>query len=80
MTPPFDRVYSGNPLMVRLFAEVGIPVESPTMYERETYCGTAIRKLMLDGESWEHRVPPAVASVIREIGGVERLQQIAGSD
>ena len=34
MTPPFDRVYSGNPLMVRLFAEVGIPVESPTMYER----------------------------------------------
>lgn len=80
MIPPFDRVYSGNPLMVRLFAEVGIPVESPAMYERETHCGTAIRKLMLNGEPWEHRVPPAVASVIREIGGVERLQQIAGSD
>jgi nicotinamide-nucleotide adenylyltransferase len=80
MTPPFDRVFSNNTLVMRLFAESGHEVHCPDMYERQTHSGTAIRRLMLAGEPWEHLVPRAVAGVIREIDGVGRLRQIAQND
>ncbi|MDH7593490.1 MAG: nicotinamide-nucleotide adenylyltransferase [Methanomicrobiales archaeon] len=80
MTPPFEIVYSSNPLVVQLFSEAGWEVSSPDMYKRETHSGTAIRERMLRGEPWEHLVPRAVVEVIREIRGVERLIQIAKDD
>lgn len=80
MTPPFDRVFSSNPLVMRLFAESGHRVHSPDMYERQTHSGTAIRKRMLSGKPWRQLVPQAVVDVISEIDGVERLRQIAKSD
>jgi len=80
MTPPFDCVFSGNPLVARLFAESGTTVHCPAMYERQTYSGTAIRRLMLAGQPWEHLVPPAVIEIIREIDGVGRLRRIAEND
>jgi len=80
MTPPFDCVFSSNPLVMRLFAESANTVHCPEMYERETHSGTAIRQRMLSDEPWEHLVPQAVVRVIREIDGVERLRQIARSD
>jgi len=80
MTPPFDIVYSSNPLVVRLFGEAKIPVNSPSMYERATHSGTEIRRRMLSGEPWETLVPPKVVRVIREIDGVGRLREIARDD
>jgi nicotinamide-nucleotide adenylyltransferase len=80
MAPPFDICYSSNPLVVRLFKEAGVKVQSPAMYERDTLSGTAIRHRMLTGESWKNLVPPAVVQVIREIDGVSRLRQIAQDD
>lgn len=80
MTPPFDCVFSNNPLVMRLFAEAGHSVHCPDMYERQTHSGTAIRQRMLSGEPWEQLVPGAVVEVIREIDGVGRLRQIARSD
>jgi nicotinamide-nucleotide adenylyltransferase len=80
MTPPFDTVYSGNPLVVRLFEEEGVCVESPAMYERDSHSGTEIRRRILEGEEWESLVPTAVEQVIREIDGVERIRQIARND
>lgn len=80
MTPPFDTCYSSNPLVVRLFCEAGVEVQSPAMYKRDRHSGTEIRRRMLAGESWESLVPPAVVTVIREIDGVERLRQIARDD
>ncbi len=80
MAPPFGVVYTGNPLVRRLFEEAGVKVHSQAMYERDTHSGTEIRKRMLNGEEWEHLVPVAVAEVIREINGVERLMEITGSD
>lgn len=80
MTPPFERIYSSNPLVMRLFAEEGIMVESPAMYGRELYSGTEIRRRMLKGESWQNLVPEAVCEVIREIDGVERIREIARND
>jgi len=80
MTPPFDTCYSSNPLVVRLFREAGVAVQSPAMYERDRHSGTEIRRRMLCGESWEPLVPKAVVTVINEIDGVERLCQIARDD
>ena len=80
MTPPFDLCYSSNPLVVQLFNEAGIKVQSPAMYERETLSGTEIRKRMLNGEPWKNLVPPTVVQVLKEIDGVERLCQISQKD
>jgi nicotinamide-nucleotide adenylyltransferase len=80
MTPPFDCVFTSNPLVMRLFTEAGGSVHCPDMYERQTHSGTAIRQRMLSGEPWEQLVPKAVVEVIREIDGVGRLRQIARSD
>ena len=91
MTPPFDVVYTSNPLVIELFREAGIRVTSPPMYRRdrvtsppmyrrETLSGTAIRARMVAGEAWEECVPCEVADVIREIRGIERMQQIAKTD
>jgi nicotinamide-nucleotide adenylyltransferase len=80
MTPPFDLCYSSNPLVMQLFKEAGITVQSPAMYERETLSGTEIRRRMLSEEPWESLVPPSVVQVINEIDGVERLLQISQKD
>lgn len=80
MTPPFDLCYSSNPLVVRLFNEANVKVQSPAMYERETHSGTEIRRRMLKGEPWKSLVPPSVVQVIKEIDGVGRLRQIAQDD
>lgn len=80
IAPPFDCCYSSNPLVVRLFKEAGVEVQSPAMYERDRHSGTEIRRRMLTGESWEELVPSEVARVIREIDGVERLCQIVKDD
>jgi nicotinamide-nucleotide adenylyltransferase len=80
MTPPFDICYSSNPLVVRLFGEGGINVQSPAMYERETLSGTEIRRRMLTDEPWKSLVPPAVVQVLKEIDGTNRLRQIAQDD
>jgi nicotinamide-nucleotide adenylyltransferase len=80
MTPPFDLCYSSNPLVVRLFSESRIQVQSPSMYERDILSGTEIRNRMLSGSPWKNLVPPAVCEVLEEIDGVARLCQIAGDD
>jgi len=80
MAPPFDICYSSNPLVVQLFREAGVTVESPAMYERELLAGTEIRHRMLDGKPWENLVPPTVVQVIKEIDGTQRLRQIARDD
>jgi nicotinamide-nucleotide adenylyltransferase len=80
MTPPFDTCYSSNPLVVQLFKEAGVEVQSPAMYERELLSGTEIRRRMLAGEPWKELVPPAVERVLAEIEGTARLCQIACDD
>ncbi len=79
-TPPFSTVYSGNTLVKSLFKEVGVEVQSPPLFNREEYSGTEIRRRMVEGEDWESLVPPGVVEVIKEIGGVERIQGLSKSD
>jgi len=80
MVPPFDVVFSNNPLVIRLFKEAGFEVRTTIMYNREFLQGKEIRKMMINGGEWEKYVPKAVADVIKEINGVERLKEIARDD
>ena len=82
MSPKFDVVYSNNPLVIQLFTEAGIEVRRPPMHERNIYSGSAVRKLMIEGESgkWANYVPSSVAEVIAEIEGVCRIKRVAGND
>ncbi|NOZ82756.1 MAG: nicotinamide-nucleotide adenylyltransferase, partial [Euryarchaeota archaeon] len=63
LTPPFHRVYSGNPLVKRLFREAGKDVATPPLFNRREYSGSEIRRRMLAGEPWEELVPEAVVEV-----------------
>jgi nicotinamide-nucleotide adenylyltransferase len=80
MCPAFDVAYSNNPLVVRLFEEASVEVRSTELYDRGAYEGTEIRRRMRDGEDWRALVPDAVAAVIDEIDGVERIQQVTATD
>jgi len=79
LVPPFQVVYSNNPLTRRLFSEAGFEVRTSPMFNREAYSGTEIRRRMSAGDSWTHLVPKAVAEVVREIKGVERMRDLSSS-
>ena len=80
MVPPFDVVYTSNPLVIRLFTEAGFRVESPPMYQRQELSGTAIRQKMLEGGDWKQYVPEKAAAVIESVGGVARIRDISRTD
>lgn len=77
LTPPFEHVYSGNPLVQRLFIEKGYEVTVPPLFNRKIYSGTEVRRRMLAGEEWESLLPTSVVDVIKEIDGVSRIEHLA---
>jgi len=78
LTPRFDCVVSGNPLVVQLFREYGYCVIEPPMFDRSVYTATRVRRLMLEGRGWEELLPRSVADYVKRIGGVERLRRVTG--
>ncbi len=80
LLPPFDVAYSGNPLTQILLMENQIKVKPIEMIKRDIYSATVIRERMLKGEKWEDLVPQAVAKIIKEIKGVDRLKFLAKSE
>lgn len=82
MVPAFDVLYSGNDFVKHLALSQGrsIAVKSPRFAKRKEYNGTNIRRLMLAGGRWRQLVPPAVAMVIEQVNGIERMRVLAGSD
>lgn len=82
MAPPFDALYSGNDFVkhLALHEDSRLKVQSPRFAKKEEYNGTKIRRLMLTGSQWKHLVPRAVAKVIEQINGIERMKVLAGSD
>jgi len=77
LTPPFECVYSGNPLVQRLFIEAGNKVTEPPLFNRETYSGTEVRRRILTDEDWESLVPKSVINVIKEINGISRMKHLS---
>jgi nicotinamide-nucleotide adenylyltransferase len=82
MIPPFDVLYSGNDFVKYLTRsqDSSIVIEDPVFAEINECNGTNIRRLMQEGKPWEHLVPPAVAKVIQQVGGIVRINMLARSD
>jgi nicotinamide-nucleotide adenylyltransferase len=82
MVPPFVVLYSGNDFVRYLTRsqDSSIVIENPVFAEINEYNGTNIRRLMQEGKPWEHLVPPAVAKVIQQVGGIVRINMLARSD
>ena len=75
--PEFDRVYSGNTLVQKLFKTAGYGVVVPEMINREVWEGAAIRQAMTEGDEWETTVPPQIVDYIHDSNGIEKLQELA---
>ncbi len=80
LCPPFDVVYSNNPLIVRLFEEDGFEVRTGHLFERDRYSGTEVRERMLEGGDWRSLVPDEVEEVVDEVDGVQRIRDVAEDD
>jgi nicotinamide-nucleotide adenylyltransferase len=80
LTPGFNRVYTNNPLVTRLFKEKNYRVESMDMINRSNWSGTHIREKMIKNQDWRSDVPRAVADIIDEIDGISRIQDLAKTD
>lgn len=79
-TPKFDVAYANDPLTSRLMKEAGLKVKPCPFHKREFYSATEVRRRMLEGEDWEMLVPKSVASYIKKIDGVQRLQDLNKTD
>jgi nicotinamide-nucleotide adenylyltransferase len=73
LLPPFDRIYTNNPLTQLLFEHGGYPVEHPPLVDRRRLEGERIRAAIAAGRDWRSRVPPAVADYLGSIGAPARL-------
>lgn len=80
LTPTFDKVYTNNPLVRRLFIESGYPVMSMDLMNRDAWSGTHIREAMLNDLEWKKYVPKVVVDIIEEIDGIQRLKDLAITD
>jgi len=74
LLPPFDRVYTNNPLTRLLFERAGYLVESPPLFDRARYEGVRIREQLAEGGAWKDAVPLSVAAYLEEIGAPARLK------
>jgi len=79
-SPSFDVVVTRNPLVRELFEELGYKVVPQPLVNRDTYVGTKIRRLMVEGGNWEQYLTSSVASYIKEIRLVDRLKLTLGSE
>ena len=79
-TPRFEMVFTNEPLTRRLFKEAGFTVKPVPYYHRDLYSATEIRNRMLRGGGWEELLPESVAKYIKQINGINRLQDLSKSD
>ena len=75
--PPFDRVYTNNPLTELLFERAGYDVSRPTLLDRRRWEGAHVRTLLASGRGWRPLVPPAVARYLDAIEAPARLALLA---
>lgn len=80
--PPFEIIYSGNEFVAHLasVSDRSLTIRKPEFEKKDEYSGTNIRHLIASGGPWRNLVPSAVAKVIEEVGGVERISILQKSD
>lgn len=77
LVPKYDVVFSNDSFTLMLFRQRGVKTVEAPLVDRKEMQATEVRKKMAIGEEWENLVPAAVARIINEINGVERIKTIA---
>jgi nicotinamide-nucleotide adenylyltransferase len=77
LVPKYDVVFANDSFTLMLFRERGVKTVEAPLVDRNEMQATEVRKKMAMGEEWESLVPAAVARIIKEINGVERIKTIA---
>lgn len=77
LVPKYEVVFANDPFTLILFRERGVKTIEAPMVNRGKMQATGIRSKMASGGKWEELVPAAVARIIKEIDGVERVKAIA---
>jgi nicotinamide-nucleotide adenylyltransferase len=80
LCPPFETVYTNNPLVERVCGEAGLDVRGVDLVERDRYRGTEIRRRIVENEPWRDLVPDPVVDVVEEVDGEERLRRVTDHD
>jgi nicotinamide-nucleotide adenylyltransferase len=80
MVPPFDVAFTNDSLTFTLLKEEGIAVSAVPYFDRKQYSATNVRKRILERKDWEGLVPPQVAKLVKEFGGVERVRNLLKKD
>jgi len=80
MVPKFDIVFTNDALTFLLFEEEGFQVQAVPYFDRSRYSATNVRSRILERKDWESLVPPQVAKLVREFGGVERVRALMRRD
>ena len=78
--PPFDLVFTNDGLTTRLLMEQGTRVEAVKYLDRSSLSATNVRNRILEMKDWEKLVPDPVASMVKSIGGVERVRSMIHKD
>lgn len=77
LLPPFERVYTNNPLTALLFDRAGYDVETPRLIDRGRFEGVHVRERLAAGRGWKELVPPSVARFLETIDAPARLKLLA---
>ena len=75
----YSIVFSNESLTTQLFKERGVKVVPVILENRGNYKGAGIRERIEKGKPWKHLVPKAVAKIIEDIDGENRLRNIPAS-
>jgi nicotinamide-nucleotide adenylyltransferase len=76
LVPKYEIVFANDPFTLILFRERGVKTIEAPMVNRSKMQATGIRRKMATGGKWEGLVPAAVARIVKEINGVERVKGI----
>jgi nicotinamide-nucleotide adenylyltransferase len=80
IVPPFERVYTNNPLTRLLFEQGRYTVDSPRLVDRGRLEGETIRGLIATGGDWKPHVPPAVVRYLEELDAPARLRVLRSGE
>lgn len=74
--PPYDAVYSNNPLVKRLMRKEGKKVFAIPFFRRSLFDATKIRGRMRKGKAWQTRVPGKVLHMLQKMKAEERIRRL----
>lgn len=80
LVPRFRYVFTNDSLTYLLFKESGYQVIAVPYLNRKEYSATNVRNSILERKDWEKLVPPAVAKLVKEFNGIERVSKLMLKD